>query len=141
MQQHHSTGLWESNKWWTNPPPVSAQSKERLAENKSQIDVKDWNRKFLQPCIKREQENNWCYFEEWTRKRLKILLYPRSKWSFAIAFKRNSGFETGSKTNMISWNERKKMEVITTKVKANPKYLNIFKRGSPVIFIPELQRN
>lgn len=149
VRWHHCTGLWESNKskgnkWWTNPLPVYVQNKERFAKNKSQIDVKgdeNKNETLLQPCINREQEKNWCYFEEWTRKRLKILLYPKSKWSFAIAFKRNSRVEEGCKTNVISWNEGKKMEVITIKVKANLKQLNIFKWGRAVIFIPELRRN
>lgn len=47
--------------------------------------------------------------------------------SFAIVFKRNSEVQEGSKTSMIGWNESMKMEVITVKVKANLKELNIFK--------------
>lgn len=47
--------------------------------------------------------------------------------SLAIAFKRKNGFQEGSKTTVINWNERIKIEIIPLNVKVNIKELHTFK--------------
>lgn len=58
--------------------------------------------------------------------------------SLAIAFKRKNGFQEGSKTTVINWNERIKIEIIPLNVKVNIKELHIFKGGRSGHFHPRI---
>lgn len=58
--------------------------------------------------------------------------------SFAIAFRRKNGFQEGSKTTVINWNEGMKIEIITINVKVNIKELHLFKWGRQGHFHPRI---